>query len=165
MNMQQNRVQIIFFTSLLCSVFFLASCGREKIFFEYQPIDEAKGWDRNDKKIFQPTIEDTLGVYNIYVHVRNADNYPYRNLFIFLTTDYPDGQREIDTLECLLADEKNRWLGSGAGDLWDNAILLKADVQFPMKGKYRFTFEQGMRINPVPLILDVGLSIEKPEKK
>ncbi len=157
----KTAFKILFAFSLLI----MTSCGRERIFFEYKTIDETRGWDKNDKKVFQAEIEDTLGVYDIYVHVRNADNYPYRNLFIFLTTEYPNGQKELDTLECMLADEKNRWLGSGAGDLWDNAILLKSEVQFPTKGKYIFTFEQGMRINPVPLILDVGLSIEKPEKK
>lgn len=151
--------------AFIASGFLFFSCGNEKIFFEYQSIEETKGWLRADKKIFTPEIKDTLGVYDIYVHVRHADSYPYRNLYIFLTAEYPDGKKESDTLECVLANEKNQWLGSGAGDLWDNAILLKSDVQFPISGKYRFTFEQGMRMDPVPLILDVGLSIEKPEEK
>jgi len=67
----------------------------------------------------------------------------------------------------LLADEKGNWLGSGAGDLWDNSILFKKNTKFPLKGKYTFTFEQAMRygdqaaIDPLPFILDVGITIEK----
>ena len=158
---------VLFFDIILIILlgFSTFSCGNEKIFIEYQSIDETKGWLKTDKKIFTPEIKDTLGVYDIFVHVRHADSYPYRNLYIFLTTEFPNGKKESDTLECMLANEKNQWLGSGAGDLWDNAILLKSDVQFPLSGKYRFTFEQGMRMDPVPLILDVGLSIEKPKSQ
>lgn len=158
---------VLFFDIILIIVlgFSAFSCGNEKIFIEYQTVDETKGWLKTDKKIFTPEIKDTLGVYDIFVHVRHADSYPYRNLYIFLTTEFPNGKKESDTLECMLANEKNQWLGSGAGDLWDNAILLKSDVQFPVSGKYRFTFEQGMRMDPVPMILDIGLSIEKPKKQ
>ena len=64
-------------------------------------------------------------------------------------------------MECILADKKGKWQGDGAGDLWDNKIPLKQNLVFPQAGKYTFTFEQGMRLDPLPLIMDFGMVIEE----
>ena len=68
-----------------------------------------------------------------------------------------------DTLECILADEKGKWLGNGLGDIYDNQILFKKNVRFPLAGKYTFEIQHGMRADIVPLIMDVGLRIAKTE--
>jgi gliding motility-associated lipoprotein GldH len=67
----------------------------------------------------------------------------------------------VDTLECLLADEQGSWLGKGAGNVWDNQILLKKNVRFPRKGVYSFLITQGMRKDPLVDVADVGLRIER----
>lgn len=159
--MQSSTFSKILATALLSC--FLFSCGKGKVFSEYKSIDADKGWKKEDKITFEVNIEDVASFYNAYVNVRHADAYPFRNLYVFLTTEYPDGRMEKDTLECVLADEKNHWKGEGAGDLWDNSILLQSNMRFPAPGKYKFTYEHGMRIDPVPLILDMGLTIEKAQ--
>lgn len=147
--------------------FLITSCNSNTIYSKYESIDVDKGWSKNEKIKFEVNLEDNQPAYNVFVHVRNSEGYPYRNLFLFLHTTYPSGKKVTDTLECLLANEKGEWLGSGAGDLWDNTILFKRNVSFPEKGKYIFEYEQAMRygdqnsIDPLPLILDMGLSIEK----
>ena len=152
-------------TGLLIFILLLFSCGKGKIFSEYKSIDEHNGWSRKEKITFEPEIKDTVNRYNVFVNVRHASVYQFRNLYVFLTTEYPDGRKEIDTLNCLLADDQNKWLGDGAGDLWDNSILLESDVRFPKAGKYKFTYEQGMRVDPLPMILDMGLTIERADEK
>jgi len=82
---------------------------------------------------------------------------------LFIKTVFPNGKFSNDTLECVLADEKGKWLGTGLGDIYDNQIPFKRNVRFPMAGTYRFEIEQGMRTETVPLIMDVGLRIEKAE--
>jgi gliding motility-associated lipoprotein GldH len=152
---------VVFKTICLLAVAVLAvSCGKGKIYSEYKSIDPEKGWSQNDSVVFEPEINDLDGLFNVYVNVRHADTYPYRNLYIFLTTIYPDGRQMTDTLECMLADEQNHWKGNGAGDLWDNSILLKSNIRFPLKGKYKFIYVHGMRVDPLPQVLDVGLTIE-----
>lgn len=142
----------------------LFSCGKGRIFTEYKSIDEEKGWSKNNKIVFEPLINDTVNLYDIYVNVRHASIYPYRNLYLFLSTEYPDGRKEVDTINCILADEQNKWLGDGAGDLWDNNILLQPNVRFPKAGKYKFSYEQAMRTDPLPMILDMGLTIERAKE-
>ena len=149
---------------------FLFSCNSDVVFSEYKSIPEDKGWEKANKIVLEADIQDTENRHDVYINVRNADSYMYRNLFLYLHTKYPDGTLKTDTLECLLADEKGNWLGKGAGDLWDNSILFKKNTKFPQKGKYTFTFEQAMRfgdqpsMDALPFIMDIGLTIEKSKK-
>ena len=147
--------------------FILTSCNNKTVYSKYENIPDDKGWGKDQQIKFEAEIEDTKIPYNVFINVRNADSYPYRNLFLFLETKYPDGNSKIDTLEVLLADEKGHWLGKGAGDLWDNTIPFKRNAKFPVAGKYTFTFMQAMRIgnknyiDPLPLIMDIGITIDK----
>ena len=148
----------------LCSlVFLLTSCNKNIIYSKYHEFKENE-WHANDKAIFHVEIIDTMSLNNIFLMVRHADAYPYSNLFLFVSTKYPDGKILIDTMEVILADEKGKWQGSGAGDIFDFKIPIKKNVRFPLKGKYQFAFEQGMRVDPLPLIMDFGFEIEKSVK-
>ena len=143
--------------SLIC---LSSSCDKSRVFEEYKKIPD-NSWFINNKISFEVNIQDTINPDNIYVDVRNSGSYQFSNLFIFLTTYLPDNSVAKDTLECTLADPSGKWLGSGLGDLWDNKILFKKNFRFQHSGKYRFEMVQGMRVNPLNLISDVGLRIEK----
>lgn len=140
----------------------VVSCNKNVVFSDYTKLPD-EGWKAENKLKFDVNIEDNNALYNVFLNVRHADSYPYANLFVFLTTTYPDGKTSVDTLECIFADNKGKWVGDGAGDLWDNKIPLKKNMRFPQTGKYTFSFEQGMRSNPLPLILDFGMRVEKSE--
>ena len=146
---------------LLCVLFF-TSCDSARIFEQNQEIPES-GWAQTNVIKFDVEIKDPATAAHFYVNVRNADGYPYSNVFLFIKTVFPNGKFSSDTLECVLADENGKWLGTGVGDLYDNQIPFKRNVRFPQAGTYRFEIEQGMRMENVPLILDVGLRIEKAE--
>jgi gliding motility-associated lipoprotein GldH len=136
------------------------SCNSNVVYSKYEKIDE-KGWKSSNKLNFEVEILDSIINHDVYLTIRHDDAYQFNNLFVFLTTTYPNGKQSIDTIECVFADAKGKWQGDGAGDLWDNKIALKKNVKFPYKGKYQFTFEQGMRVDPLPLIWDFGMVIEK----
>ena len=148
-------------TALLFALFF-ASCDGKRIFEENKSLPEG-GWEADNAIKFDVDIKDPSTPANFYINVRNADGYPYSNLFLFVKTKFPNGKESNDTLECLLADEKGQWTGTGAGDIYDNQIPFKKNVRFPLAGIYSFEIQQGMRTENVPLIMDVGLRIEKAE--
>ena len=147
----------------------LTACDKNIVYSNYQRLEEEKGWAAKNWLRFETELKDTNQLYNVYINVRNAENYPYKNLFLFLHTSYPDGKSSVDTIECVLADEQGHWLGKGLGDLYDNQILFKKNAHFKKPGKYVFAFEQAMRygnknqIDPLFQIMDMGISIEKAE--
>jgi len=149
---------------IVCAIT-LASCDSNRIYEENNEITDGI-WNVRDTVFFDVHISDTLNPVNMYVNVRNAGQYSYVNLFMFVTTTFPNGRSMRDTIECILADESG-WKGSGLGDIWDNQILFRRGVRFPTVGKYTFAFEQAQRfgdaayIENLPFIMDVGLRIEK----
>jgi gliding motility-associated lipoprotein GldH len=138
------------------------SCDSNRIFEENKAIPES-GWNVNDIKKFDVDIKDPSTPANFYINIRNADGYPYYNVVLFIKTTFPNGKMSNDTLDCILADEKGKWLGSGIGDIYDNQIPFKRNVRFPLPGTYSFEIQQGTRKDDIPLIMDVGLRIEKAE--
>jgi gliding motility-associated lipoprotein GldH len=145
---------------LLISVGFLVSCDRNRVFEENIVIPSGV-WNSRHKVEFSVQIDDQMARYNIYLNVRNAPEYPYSNLFLFLDSRYPDGRISRDTIELTLADYDGRWLGSGMGGVKFNRFLFHRGVKFQQKGNYRFSFEQAMRVNELKGIRDFGLRIEK----
>ena len=141
------------------SLFFF-SCESNRVFEENKSV-AGNTWERNNKISFETNIDDTNLIYNVYINVRNASSYSYRNLYIFLVTKMPDGKISKDTLNCYLQDETGHWAGKGLGDAWENRILFKPMVKFNQKGKFVFEYEQGMREEKLLGIMDVGLRIEK----
>jgi gliding motility-associated lipoprotein GldH len=143
-----------------CSILLLSACNKNVVYSKYQTFKDNE-WAAKDKVTFDLDITDTQTLNNINLMVRHADSYPYNNLFLFVTSKYPDGKILTDTMEIVLANEKGEWQGSGAGDIFDLKVPIKKNVRFPVAGKYQFTFEQAMRVDPLPLIMDFGFEIEK----
>lgn len=147
-------------TIVLFSVLLLASCSNNVVFSKYEKFENNE-WYAKNKVSFDVEMEDINSFHDISVMVRHADAYPYSNLYLFLTTTYPDGKVTLDTLECILANPKGEWMGNGAGDIFDITIPLKQSTRFPLAGKYNFKFEQAMRTDPLPLIMDFGFEVKK----
>lgn len=158
--MRAGRSFIIVFAAVFSML--LASCDKNMVFEENTAIKD-HSWDTAQVVKFEVNIQDTVTPHNFYVNVRNGDAYKYSNLYMLINTTFPNGKSSHDTLECVLADQKGRWLGEGIGDLWNNQILFKKNVRFPVPGTYKFEFRQFMREERLPMITDIGMRIEKQE--
>jgi gliding motility-associated lipoprotein GldH len=146
---------------LLISITFL-SCNKDVIYRKCINLPD-NIWDIKNPLNFNVPVSDTLNNYNIYITLRNTDNYDFNNLYLFIDIVSPSKISERDTMECILANSNGQWLGRGLGDIWDNKILFKQNVKFRKPGLYKFTITQAMRVDSLPMIMDAGLSIEKAE--
>ena len=163
MKREHIEVRLFLFSILfLFSVLFFSSCDKARVFEQNRSIPE-NGWSSKNVIKFDVDITNLKIPTNFYINIRNADGYPYSNLFLFIKTTFPSGKMSNDTLECVLANENGKWLGSGLGDIYDNQIPFKRNVRFPEAGKYTFELQHAMRLDTLPLIMDVGLRIEKAE--
>ncbi|MBL7927534.1 MAG: gliding motility lipoprotein GldH [Bacteroidia bacterium] len=145
---------------LLSLILSLQACDDKMVIDENKTITN-RNWDVAQPLHFDVSINDTISSYNMYVNVRNSNNYKFSNLYIFMHTKWPTGENETDTLQLFLASPDGKWLGNGLGDIYENQIQLKQNFKFYRSGQYRFTLEQAMRLNPLPGIIDMGIRIEK----
>ena len=102
-----RHIQVLFLVS--CALF-LFSCDRNRVFEEYREIENYE-WNKTDTLAFNTEITDTLQEYNLIVKIRNGENYPYRNIYLFLTTVFPDGKKSLDTLDFQFYEENGNALG------------------------------------------------------
>jgi gliding motility-associated lipoprotein GldH len=140
----------------------LFSCNDTTVYDEVVNIDSGE-WEQDQAARFEINIADSIPQYNFYLTVFNTTNYRYSNLFVFLTTIFPDGKKSRDTIECTLADPSGRWLGKGWGNVKESDILLKSNLRFPMTGKYEFFIQQAMREDTLKEVERIGLRLEKSE--
>ncbi len=141
----------------------LSSCGRDIVFSGSAAMDK-NTWDLMNKVTFEVPVSDTVHSNNIFFTIRTGTSYPYRNIYLFVTTMSPDGKTIGDTLQYFLADEKGEWYGKGFGDIKELNLPYKSNVYFPKKGTYRFTLQHGMRTQELKGVYDFGLSVVKISK-
>ncbi|MCF8257209.1 MAG: gliding motility lipoprotein GldH [Flavobacteriales bacterium] len=144
---------------LLFSIAMLFSACTQKPFYERMDAMPDHVWASTEKCVHEVTVTDTLQTFDFYLNIRIGADYEFSNMYLFIGTEFPDGRALRDTVECILADRTGRWLGTGLGDMRDNRILFKPNVRFPHVGTYRFDLEQGMRMEHLEHVYDVGISI------
>ncbi len=140
----------------------LTSCDSNRVFEENTEIVSGV-WDMNQRLSYDFEIPDTTTKYNIYFNVRNTDDYPFSNLYVFSHIDFPNGKSGIDTIELPLVYPDGSWVGEGQGEIHDCQLMFRKGVRFPVAGKYHMEVEQAMRMEKLPGVKDVGVRIERAE--
>ncbi len=159
-----KRKLILQILLLTISIFFLSSCG-QKYFYEKEITIHQGKWDRDSLIYFNIPITDTISTYDIYLSITNGNEYLYRNIYLFVKIYFPQNITRIDTIDCLLANDKGKWFGKKIDDnRFRNLLLYRKNIKFPFKGSYKFSFEQAMRHKILSGIYNIGLYIKKVEK-
>lgn len=146
--------------SVLLLAFVLLSCDRNMVFTDSVSMP-GESWELSHLPSFKIQVSDTVKSNNIYFTIRTGAKYPYRNIYLFVTTMSPDGNRLTDTLQFDLADEKGNWYGKGFGDIHELNLPYKSNVYFPMKGTYQIWVQHGMRTEELKGVYDFGVRVEK----
>jgi len=136
---RNNRFLIFGFA--LTSVF--VSCDKKRIFDEYKEIDGS--WHKKQKVAFTFEQKDTIQDYNMFVNIRNNNDYPYSNLFLIVSMLQPDGVTKVDTLEYQMANPDGSLMGEGFSDVKESKLWYKENAKFPKIGKYVVTVQQAVR--------------------
>ena len=148
---------------IITSIFLLQSCNNNIVFTDSAAMT-GKTWQLANIPSFQIPVDDTVNSNNILFTLRTGSSYPFRNIYLFVTTNSPDGKSMTDTLQYKLADEKGNWYGKGFGDIHELNLPYKSNVYFPLKGMYQIKIQHGMRIEDLKGVYDIGLRIEKISK-
>ena len=155
-----NRYSVVI---ILTFSLLLLSCNSSVVYTKSQVMPD-NTWTLMDIATFKVPITDTINSNNVFFTIRNGSAFPFRNIYLFVTTLSPDGKTITDTLQYNIADEKGKWYGKGFGDVHELNLPYKSNVYFPMKGTYEFKIQHGMRIENLKGVYDIGLRIEKYRK-
>ena len=154
-----NRLVYILLAATMLT---LAACDSNVMYNENRRINE-QGWNMDDSLVFNLEADDTNSTYLCCLDIRNRNDYPYSNIYFFITTIYPDGSVAADTnIEFVLAERDGRWLGKENGRYVDGRYPF-CYFHFPQQGSYQFVVRHAMRDTLLPGIKNVGMHIERTE--
>lgn len=159
MTRKRSNLLITFLLVALVSV----SCNDNILFTDAKTIAD-ETWSLSDVAEFQYDNVDSLTNSDVFFILRTGSDYPFRNIYLFVTSYSPDGKSITDTLEYFLADEQGKRYGKGSGEIVSLELPYKKNVFFPLKGTYSFNIRHGMRVIDLPGVYDFGIKITKTEK-
>lgn len=154
---------------LFILIFFsLISCDQKRVFDEYQSV--GKSWHKDSIVSFDLPQLDAKKTYNLYVNVRDNDDYPFNNLFLIVSLEQPNKQIKVDTLEYQMTNPDGTLLGEGFTDIKENKLFYKDKVSFTQKGLYKIHIKHALRqtgkiegVTSLNGISDVGFRIESTD--
>ncbi|KAB8151164.1 gliding motility lipoprotein GldH [Kordia sp. TARA_039_SRF] len=159
----QSLTKSAFFIAIL-SILFI-SCDGNRVYDQY--ISVGKSWEKNTPLTFKFQQPDSTSKYNLFVNVRNTNEYEFSNLFLIVHMNFPNGNVVSDTLEYEMATPEGEWLGTGMTTK-ESKLWYKENVRFPYEGMYEVHIQQAMRkindpqgIQNLHGISEVGFRIEK----
>ncbi len=129
-------------------------------------------WGQDKTVEFKIPQLDSLKKYNLFLNIRNSNEYKFNNIFLIVSMNFPHGKTVTDTLEYRMANPDGSWMGQGIGNVKENKLWYKENVSFFEDGIYSITIGQAMRNNgavegvtKLEGITDVGFSIEETIKQ
>ncbi|HPF09877.1 MAG TPA: gliding motility lipoprotein GldH [Flavobacteriaceae bacterium] len=147
-------------------VLLLVSCNADVVVGEMKSL--TGGWDQKEEIVFTIPPLDSLTTYNVFLHLRNTNEYPYNNIFLIASMQFPHGKTITDTLEYRMAAPDGSWLGTGLGPVKESKLWFKEGVRFFEDGNYTLKVSQAVRnngeaggVSQLKGITEVGYSIEK----
>ncbi|OFX38087.1 MAG: hypothetical protein A2X05_15000 [Bacteroidetes bacterium GWE2_41_25] len=155
-----NSNLILFLPALLLLI---SSCNTNVVYTDSVVMSE-NIWPLMNLPEFRVTITDTLNSNNLFFNLRTGSDYPFRNLYLFVTATSPAGSKITDTLQYHLADDKGNRFGKGFGDIRELKLPYKSHIFFPAKGEYVFQIQHGMRTQDLKGVYDIGFRIERISK-
>ena len=151
---------------LLLVTTLLFSCDKKRVFDEYKSVGSA--WHKDSIVSFNLPELDSTKRYNLFVTLRDNNNYPFNNIFLIVGMEMQNGFTKVDTLEYQMANPDGSLLGDGFTDIKESKLYYKENVRF--RGKYKVFIKQAVRetgkvpgVELLEGITDVGVRIEKKE--
>ncbi len=125
--------------------FLLVSCDEKRVFDEYKSVGNA--WNKDSIVSFDLPKLETSKPYNLYLNLRNNEDYPFNNIFLLVSLENPDGLTKVDTLEYAMANNDGTLLGEGFTDTKESKLFFKENQIFNKKGQYKVRIQQAVRQN------------------
>lgn len=145
----------------LLAVFMLVACASSEEIRSDQKYGQ--GWEGIAQ--FEIPQRKTAS-YDLYLHLRNDNNYPYANIFLIARLKSDSLVLHTDTLEYTMADPSGKWLGTGFAEVKESKLYWRENIQLVDSVGYQIEIEQAQRAQgavegyeSLPGIVSVGYSL------
>ena len=146
----------------------IISCDEKRVFDEYKSVGNA--WNKDSILSFKLPKLDASKKYNLFVNVRDNNDFPYSNLFLIVSMEQPDKKVKVDTLQYLMANPDGTLMGDGFSDVKESKLFYKPNVNFKLKGDYTVKIQQAVRqtgkvagVDNLKGITEIGFRVESLE--
>ena len=148
---------------LLAIASLVISCDPGRIYQERKTLSPDMTWDKDSLLTYKVDVQDVQTAYDIEIDIRTVDFYQFANLWLFVNTIAPNGAMQRDTVEYKLRDEKGFSNGNrmAFGEVEDYDFPFKQNVKFPAPGTYTIQIQHGMRMEILPFVDEIGLTVRK----
>ncbi len=150
------------YLSCIILVVLFSGCQSVPFYSESQVID-ADGWNYDTKVNFEVNVSDTIPYYDMHLNVTHNTSYSYQNMYMKVTTSFPNAEDKTEQLNIDLAEKNGQWIGQCSGEKCQIKAYLLEKFKFAKPGKYNFSFEQYGRDNPLVGIEELQLDILRTE--
>ncbi len=168
--MQRRTSRLLLVAVIFC--FLITSCDSKAVFDIYKSVPNQ--WHKDSVASFNFKAPDTTKNYDLFVQLRNTNDYKFSNLFLIVELNYPNGKAVKDTLEYKMAAPNGELLGKGFSDLKENKLWFrgfKKPFHFEEQGDYTINIQHAMRNNGevngvenLEGITDIGFRVEQAQK-
>jgi gliding motility-associated lipoprotein GldH len=143
----------------------IISCDKKRVFDTYKSVGNA--WHKDSIITFKLPKLESAKKYNLFVNVRDNNDYPFDNLFLIVSMEQPDKKILVDTLEYKMANPDGTLMGEGFTDIKESKLFYKEKVAFTLKGNYTVHIKQAARqtgkvigVSNLKGITEVGFRVE-----
>jgi gliding motility-associated lipoprotein GldH len=140
-------------------VFVLTSCSTAPVYEKSYDFQD-NHWSQKVKPSFTVEVKDTSKAYDFVITLRTTTEYKFSNLWIYLNSTTPDGQKVREPYEIKLTKPDGSWIGKKTGTIVENSLYFR-NRKMPKAGKYVFVIEQGITESVIDEVIDIGLLVEE----
>lgn len=124
-------------------------------------VPDSLGAQNIDSLAVKPKLPE-MGETRLALTIGHSDAFPYSNLW--LEAKYVTGDTIVcDTFNIRMADSFGRWYGKGMGV--DYQLCDTVTTSYRIKGDTKLHIRHVMRVENLPEIFRIGLTILQPEDK
>lgn len=117
-------------------------------------------WSVDNVVKFEFDLEDTVGIYDYVLILRNTTDYLYSNLYVNIEEFPPYGENIKTRHEIPIANPDGSWIGVKSGSIIENKYLIKRSSA-PFIGNYKFEIQHAITDENVEELLDLTMVIVK----
>jgi len=125
------------------AIILLQSCG-PTIEFD-KSISVGESWSYNEPLLYDFNIDNVDQNYDLHFVLEHSEVFSFQNLYVLISTTYPDGKIIEDEVSLQLANQKGEFSGKCSGEKCKVTIVLQENFKFQNKGNHVIKIAQHSR--------------------